>query len=398
MIPVDFQVPTRIVFGAGKISSLGALAQELAATTATFHADRSQQPLWRRALVVSDPGVVAAGHTASGLASLEAAQFETRLFDGARENPTTEHVTAGVSVARDFQPDVIVGLGGGSSMDCAKGINFVYSCGGTMRDYWGRDKATGPLLPMIAVPTTAGTGSETQSFALISDAETHEKMACGDRRAAFRLAILDPELTATQPALVTALTGIDAMAHALETAVTTRRNELSLALSLAAWRQLAPNYAQVIREPRNMDARASMQLGAALAGMAIESSMLGAAHALANPLTATYQIAHGQAIALMLPHVVRLNGRQHADLYAPLANVLVEANLVASPTDGPQALAEFMSSMARTGGLAVRLSECGVAPDSLDALAESAAAQWTAQFNPVTVDARLLAEIYEQAL
>ena len=100
--------------------------------------------------------------------------------------------TRALAVARDFEPDVIVGLGGGSSMDCAKGINFLYSCGGRMQDYWGDGKATGPMLPMIAVPTTAGTGSETQSYALISDAETHVKMACGDKRAAFRVAILDP--------------------------------------------------------------------------------------------------------------------------------------------------------------------------------------------------------------
>ena len=120
-------------------------------------------------------------------------------------------------------------------MDCAKGINFLYSCGGRMQDYWGEGKATGPLLPMIAVPTTAGTGSETQSYALIADAKTHVKMACGDKRAAFRVAILDPELTLTQPPRVTALTGIDAIAHAIETYVTKRRNSLSLAFSREAW-------------------------------------------------------------------------------------------------------------------------------------------------------------------
>ncbi len=109
-----------------------------------------------------------------------------------------------------FQPDALVGLGGGSSMDCAKGINFLYTNGGQMQDYWGVGKATKPMLPMIAVPTTAGTGSEAQSFALISDAETHVKMACGDKKAACRMALLDPRLTLTQPARVTALTGIDA--------------------------------------------------------------------------------------------------------------------------------------------------------------------------------------------
>src|SRR5262249_33828894 len=151
-------------------------------------------------LVVSDPGIVKAGHAARGIETLEKAGIEVQLFDAVGENPTTDHVTAGLKVAKRFEPELVVGFGGGSSMDCAKGINFLYSNGGQMQDYWGRGKATKPMLPMIAVPTTAGTGSETQSFALISDARTHVKMACGDKKASFRVALLDPELTLTQPA------------------------------------------------------------------------------------------------------------------------------------------------------------------------------------------------------
>jgi alcohol dehydrogenase len=171
MVPFDFHCPTRIDFGSGRIAELGNAAAGFG----------------QRALVVSDPGIIAAGHTPRGMKSLEAAGLTVALFDGVEENPTTDQVNHGVSAAKEFRPDVIIGLGGGSSMDCAKGINFVYSCGGQMRDYWGQGKATGPLLPMIAVPTTAGTGSETQSFALISDAQTKMKMACGDKRAAFRV-------------------------------------------------------------------------------------------------------------------------------------------------------------------------------------------------------------------
>ena len=224
------------------------------------------------------------------------------------QRPT--NVEAGFAVAKEFQPDLIVGLGGGSSMDCAKGINFLYSCGGRMQDYWGVGKATGPLLPMIAVPTTAGTGSETQSFALISDAETHVKMACGDKRAAFRVALLDPELTLTQPPRVTALAGFDALSHAVETYVTKKRNDVSCDFSRRRGTSWHPITCACSTEPDDLEARGQMQLGACLAGSAIENSMLGAAHALANPLTATYGIAHGEAVALMLPHVVRFNGRE----------------------------------------------------------------------------------------
>ena len=166
----------------------------------------------RRALVVSDPGIVAAGHAAAGLESLEAAGLTTALFSAFGENPTETQVAAGAAAARDVRPDLLVGLGGGSSMDCAKGINFVLTNGGAMQDYWGIGKALKEMLPMIAVPTTAGTGSEAQSFALISDAKTHVKMACGDKKAAFRIAVLDPELTVSQPPRVTALTSRRSMA------------------------------------------------------------------------------------------------------------------------------------------------------------------------------------------
>ncbi len=271
MQPFDFQLPTQIIFGPGTLSELGEVAASLGAG---------------RVLVVSDPGISRPGTRRAGSFRSSRRDSPSSCSTAWRENPTTQHVDAGLLAAQEFQPDLIVGIGGGSSMDCAKGINFLYSCGGRMQDYWGQGKATGPLLPMIAVPTTAGTGSETQSYALIADAETQVKMACGDKRAAFRAAILDPELTLTQPPRVTALTGIDAISHALETYVTTRRNPMSLVFSREAWRHLSANFGRVLAEPIDLEARAEMQLGAALAGLAIENSMLGAAHALANPLTA----------------------------------------------------------------------------------------------------------------
>ena len=271
MLPFDFQPATRIVFGPDALDRLGELAQELAA---------------RRALVVSDAGVIAAGHTPRGIEALAHAGIAAEVFGSVRVNPTTDDVAAGVERARTYTPDLLIGLGGGSSLDCAKGINFIHTNGGQMRDYWGVGKARHPMLPMIAVPTTAGTGSESQSFALISDAQTKEKMACGDKKAACRIALLDPKLTLTQPPRITALTGIDALAHALETYVTKRRNEISLVFSREAWRLLAGNLARVLEDPNDLNARAAMQLGASLAGLAIENSMLGAAHALANPLTA----------------------------------------------------------------------------------------------------------------
>jgi alcohol dehydrogenase len=383
MISFDFHCPTRIVFGPGKIDELGPIAMALGI---------------KRALVVSDPGIVAAGHTARGIDSLNRFAITVTLFDGVAANPTTEHVEAGLAVARDFKPDVIVGLGGGSSMDCAKGINFLLSCGGRMQNYWGEGKATGPMLPMIAVPTTAGTGSETQSYALISDAETHVKMACGDKRAAFRVAVLDPELTLTQPPRVTALTGIDALSHAIESYVTRRRTAISTAFSREAWRHLAPNFARVLAESENLVARAEMQLGACLAGLAIENSMLGAAHALANPLTANFDVAHGEAVALMLPRVIRHNGRHVGDWYRDLVQSAASLDGMSPGNADANALADWVAQLARKAGLAGTLTDCGITQRSIPELAAAASKQWTANFNPVEITVSDCERLYESAL
>lgn len=383
MTPFDFCLPTRIVFGAGRLPELGELANSLDGVS--------------RVLVVSDPGVISAGHTQRGLDALHASGLTTLLFSDFAENPTTAHVDAGVAVATQFRPDAIIGLGGGSSMDCAKGINFIYSCGGRMQDYWGVGKATGPLLPMIAVPTTAGTGSETQSFALISDAETHVKMACGDKRAAFRIALLDAELTTTQPSRVTALTGFDALAHAVETAVTKARTPLSQAFSREAWRHLAPNFLRVIAEPDDLEARGEMQLGACLAGLAIENSMLGAAHAAANPLTAAYGVTHGDAVALMLPHVVRRNGAAVEQGYQDLVLATAFDKNTPDQRAGSAGLAHFLAEAAEAAGLAVRLRDQGVERDRLPELAADALKQWTGSFNPVELTAADYEAMYEAA-
>lgn len=378
----DYQLTTRLVFGPGRIAQLGELAKEFGA---------------KRVLVVSDPGIIKAGHTQHGVDALQSAGLEVLVDDNVGENPTTAHVEAGTKVAREFKPDLIVGLGGGSSMDCAKGINFLYSCGGRMQDYWGIGKAKGPLLPMIAVPTTAGTGSEAQSFALISDAETHVKMACGDKRAACRIALLDPELTVTQPQRVTALTGIDAIAHALETYVTTKRNFMSVLYSREAWRLLETNFVKVLKNPTDLEARSGMQLGAFLAGTAIENSMLGATHALANPLTARYDVPHGEAIALMLPHVIRYNGQAHKDWYCELLAYVGGRNGAPSVSTGPDGLAEFVSQMSVAAGLPEKLSARGVDEAQLPSLAEDAAKQWTGTFNPRKVGSAELLELYRAA-
>ena len=374
----SFRAATRLLVGPGTIAQLGQAASELGG---------------RRVLVVSDAGVIDAGHTQAGLEALAAAGCETTVFSDFTENPTTTQVEAGTAFARAFQPDLIVGLGGGSSMDCAKGINFLLCCGGRMQDYRGRGTAHLPLLPSIGCPTTAGTGSETQSFALISDAVTGEKFACGNPAAAFRVAILDPLLTLTQPPRVTALTGIDAVSHALESHVSTAATPASRLFSREAWRLLARHLPAVLNDGGDLAAREGVQLGAAWAGLAIENAMLGAAHALANPLTAAHGIAHGQAVGLMLPQVVRFNAGVVGDHYAELA---ADADI---PDRSAPGLADWLEALLGRAGLNRSLLPCiTTSPETLDIdrLAAAAAEQWTGGFNPRPCTAADFAVLYRQ--
>lgn len=377
----DFQPRTRLIFGAGAIGELGTIARELG---------------FRRTLLVADHGLVASGHVDEAVTPLQQAGIEVVRFHDFEVNPDTRMVEAGTAFIVTQNIDSIIGLGGGSSLDCAKGINFLLTNGGRMADYRGYGKAAKPMLPMIAIPTTAGTGSEAQTYALISDAETHVKMACGDSKAAFRVALLDPALTLSQPRSITATSGFDAIAHAVETFVTTKRTPVSEIFSREAWTLLERNYERVLTQPDDLEARGAMQLGAFYAGLAIENSMLGATHACANPLTARYGTAHGAAIAMLLPSVVRWNERAAGDRYATLLN-LSSVSDQAPDLIPTEALARRLEELTEAGGLRADLSGSGIAENDLPALAAEAAEQWTGTFNPRPFNKDGAMEVYSCA-
>jgi alcohol dehydrogenase len=383
---IDYQQRTRLVFGRRTFEQLGTLARELGACSV---------------LVVTDSGLRKVGHCDRAESILRHAGLEVTVFDQVSENPSTVDVDRCVEFARTAKIDLIVGLGGGSCLDCAKGTNFLLTNGGRMQDYKGIGKATKPMLPMIAVPTTSGTGSESQSFAVIADPDTHLKMACGDVKAACRVAVLDPELTVTMPRSVAAATGIDAMSHAIESFVTTKRNTISQMFSRQAWKLLSNAFPTVLREPGNLDARGRMQLGAFLSGAAIENSMLGAAHAAANPLTAQYGTTHGLAVGIMLPHVIRWNSSTVGALYKDLA---VTAGWCSSGTPidlAADQLADGFTDILRLADLPVCLTQAidSAADDvAIEQLAQEAAEQWTGTFNPRRMDVASYAELYRNAL
>ena len=382
MRPFELQGGPRVLFGAGRLAELGAETARLTAGPV---------------LLVSDPGVAAAGHTGRAADSLAAAGLDVVRFDGARENPTTAQVEAGAETARRRGPvEAVVAVGGGSAMDCAKGVNFLLSNGGPMESYEGDGRAGGAMLPSIGVPTTAGTGSEAQRFALISRESDHRKMACGDPGARFRTVILDPELPLSAPSRVAAAAAIDAVAHAVESFTATNANPVSRLYARQAARLLFGAFEAWLADPAAGSVAGEMLLGAHWAGASIERSMLGAAHACANPLTRAHGVTHGVAVGLMLPHVIRFNGAAAEGLYAGLPRA---GTGTASKTgaDAAEALARRVEELLEAAGLPRRLRALGVPEDGLEALAAEAAGQKTARFNPRPVGPAECAELYGQA-
>ena len=376
--PVDFDhTPrTRLVFGDGALEHLGTLAAELGA---------------KRVMIISDPGVTHAGHTARGLSIVQSAGLEATTFTRVHENPSTADVDAAVDAANAFKPDLLVGLGGGSAIDTVKGCNFIYTNGGVMADYHHKQNADKPMLPLIAVPTTHGTGSEAQSYALIADEDTHMKMACGDPKALPVIALLDPALTITQPEGVAACTSIDAITHAVESYVCTRRNPISTRYAAESFALTVNALPKVLADPSDTKARGDMLLGAAYAGLAIENSMLGAAHSCANPLTAQFGTIHGQAVGVMLPHVIRFNAAdpEASQAYDELARL--------AGLEGADQLADRLQALLAEAGLKSNLADLGADPTAFPALAEKASGQWTANFNPRPIAAEDFLALYTQA-
>ncbi|WP_236236325.1 iron-containing alcohol dehydrogenase [Pseudomonas faucium] len=325
-------------------------------------------------LLVTDAGVVGARLLDALLAGLQGAGIAVQVFDQVQADPPEPVILAAVAAARACGADCVVGVGGGSSLDAAKLAALLACSGESLSQVYGVNQAKGPRLPLILLPTTAGTGSEVTSVSVVTTAG-------GEKNVVYSpllfpdLAVLDAELTLGLPAPVTAATGIDAMVHAVE-AFTTRnlKNPLSDCLAREALRLLAGSLFQACRQGDDVQAREQMLLGACLAGMAFANAPVAAVHALAYPLGARFHIPHGLSNALVLGPVMRFNLPVVAPLYAQLADIVMPG-LRGSEVDKATALADYLGGLAGELGLATRLSELGIAEADLEALAQDAIKQ-----------------------
>ena len=373
-----------VLVGPGTSSQLG----DLAATMGI-----------KRALIVTDPGIIKFGLLDAAVTNLKANNIELSIYSDVIADPPESVVMDAVSSAQAFGCDGVIGFGGGSSMDVAKLLAVLIKGEQQLAEIYGVDQISGGRLPLIQVPTTAGTGSEATMVSIITTGETTKAGVVSRTLLADKI-ILDAKLTLGLPAAVTAATGIDAMVHAIEAYTSVRlKNPLSDMLAREALRLMADNISTAVKQGDNLQAREAMLLGAMLAGQAFANAPVAAVHALAYPLGGNYHIPHGLSNSLVLPHVLRFNAPAAAELYAELAPIILPGRTLPSDAlEVSELLAQHFLQLAADLGLQTRLSQMNIAEPDLPKLAEEAMLQQRLLINnPRELSLNDALSIYQQA-
>ncbi|PSK90205.1 alcohol dehydrogenase [Murinocardiopsis flavida] len=357
------------VFWSGAVAETGALARA-AADGAT-------------AVLVTDAALARTPVIAAVRDAVEAAGTATVLFDGVVANPTTEAVDAGVRAVADSGAGAIVAVGGGSSMDAAKAIALGAAAGVPAARLGEPGFASARGLPIVAVPTTAGTGSEVNGFGVVTDSASRRKVYIGNASTVARAAVLDPDLTLGLPASPTAATGMDALTHAIESFCSVRANPYSDGIALEAVRTVGTHLERAVADGADLEARSAMLLAAHVAGIGFASTGLGLVHGIAHPLGARYGIAHGLALSVVLGDVLRFNLRARTARTARIAFALGVGRTDRGDDRNAGAAIERVEELAARVGMAARLRDLGVPEDGIDALAADTLADPVTANTPV---------------
>lgn len=352
----------------------------------------------RRVLIVTDPGVVAAGWLADLIAAIDEAGLDTVVFDSVTPNPKDTEVMAGVDAYRNARCDVIIALGGGSVIDCAKGISIVSTNGGHILDYEGVDKITRPGPPLICIPTTSGTSADISQFCIINNTEKHYKIAIISKSTVPDVALVDPEITTTMPSYLTACTGIDALTHAVEAYVSTASSPVVDVHALAAIRLIHGNLLDAIVNPNNVAARENMSLASLQAGLAFSNASLGAVHAMAHSLGGYLDLPHGESNALLLEHVIRFNHGHVQERYKHIGEAMGLALGGVSAAQQVKLLTTAIHDLRIASGIHGGLAERGVGQGAIDELAPWAIKDACIFTNPRRASLSDIRTIYAEAL
>lgn len=377
-----FQTTGKIIFGPGELSGLSRIVESEGVGNVAL---------------VTDGGVLAAGLAGKAAARIEAAGASVHIYSEIEPDPAFETLDRAIAELSMFPIEMVVGIGGGSCLDVAKALALVLPTGADPRQFIGVGQAPHKGLPCVAIPTTAGTGSEVTGIAIFSDSRDHVKKGIVTEHLLPDVAIVDPELTLGLPAGPTAASGMDALTHAVEAYTSRKSNPISDALALEAARLIAANLLDAYREGSNLEARAAVMYGALLAGMGFASAGVSATHALAYPLGGKFGVAHGLANALLLPSVMRFNLPEAKDRYAAMERSFGTPGLDEGAL--AEAFVSRVSQLASDLGMAKPLGEFGVTEADAQAMAEDAAAiTRLMDNNPRPATARDLEAIYLECL
>jgi len=371
-------VAPEFIFGAGGRHLAGRYAKNLGA---------------RRVLVVTDPGVISAGWTQQVMESLEAEGIVCICFSQVTENPKAEEVMAGAKVYQNENCNVIVAVGGGSPMDCAKGIGIVSSNKNNILSFEGVDEVPVPGPPLICIPTTAGSSADLSQFAIITDALRRVKIAIISKTVVPDVSLIDPETTTTMGARLTAATGMDALVHAIEAYVSNAHFPITDLHALEAIRLVTAHLVPVIKQPDDLQIRSRMMLASLYAGLAFSNASLGAVHALAHSLGGFLDFAHGEANAILLPHVINVNFDAAADRYVQIGKAMGLPGC-----DAKSVLIEGITRLQREAGITKKLGEMGLARNNIPELSEKAMHDACIVTNPRRLSRQEIEGIYEKAL
>ncbi|PPA70404.1 iron-containing alcohol dehydrogenase [Jeotgalibacillus proteolyticus] len=363
-----YHIPTIIEFGNGYANKLHEFVSELGGSNV---------------LVVGDPGVLKAGIVERLEKPLRNAGIPFTTFTEVGMEATIESVGEGVSKAVEAGCDIIVGVGGGSALDTAKSIGLLLTNGGDIRDYIGLDRVPSPGVPVIAVPTTAGTGSEITRFAVLSDKKAQAKLSIGSMYICPDLALCDPELTISLPPSITAATGMDALTHALESYVNKVTQPFSEGLSIQSMKLVAKSLRLAVIQGENADARSDLMTASTLAAMAFNSTRLGLAHALAIPLGANFNIPHGVVNAILLPEVMAFNLIGNQEKFIEIAKIFGEKVDQLSDREAALKAVEAIRLLKEDIGITQTLSDFGVEERHLDQIVKEAMESGNVPVNPV---------------
>jgi len=353
---------------------------------------------FRKALIVTDGMLSKLGLAAKVAKLLNDQQIDTVLFDGVQPNPTESNVRAGLALLRENRCDCVVSLGGGSSHDCAKGIALCATNGGEISDYEGVDRSVKPQLPLVAINTTAGTASEMTRFCIITDEETHIKMAIVDRNVTPILSVNDPDLMLAKPKALTAATGMDALTHAVEAYVSTAATPITDACALKAVELIARHLRTAVAKGDDLHAREQMAYAQFLAGMAFNNASLGYVHAMSHQLGGFYDLPHGVCNALLLPHVEAFNVKTSAARLRDVAQAMGENVQGLDAQAGAQACLAAIRKLSSDIGIPKSLGELGVKRADIPTLAANAMKDACGFTNPRSATQTEIEAIFEGAM